>query len=243
MPLLPLLRRARRFAHQLLGRDLRTRVELRCGRVLLGSKGYGQYPVCPAGLGPESVVYSVGIGEDISWDRAMIERFGVQVHAFDPTPRTIAWLDAQSLPEAFHFHPVALADADGVVPFAPPDHPDYVSHTLLDRPEAEAIEVPVRALASQMQALGHDRIDVLKLDIEGAEYALIDHLLDAGLDIDQVLVEFHHRFADIGLEPSRRAVARLRAHGYRVFWIDPRGEVYAFRRTGRPSTGSRTAPV
>ena len=34
------------------------------------------------------MVYSFGVGQDISWDLAMIERFGVTVHAFDPAKNT-----------------------------------------------------------------------------------------------------------------------------------------------------------
>jgi len=37
-----------------------------------------------------AVVYSLGIGEDISFDLALIEKYGARVHAFDPTPKVNA---------------------------------------------------------------------------------------------------------------------------------------------------------
>jgi FkbM family methyltransferase len=52
----------------------------------------------------------------------------------------------------------------------------------------------VRRLQTIFQSLGHKHVDVLKMDIEGSEYEVIDDLCDLHLRIDQVLVEFHHRF-------------------------------------------------
>ncbi|WMW22216.1 hypothetical protein RE476_12730 [Methanolobus mangrovi] len=38
----------------------------------LGSE-YGGWAFCPENVGEQSVVYSFGIGEDISWDEALID--------------------------------------------------------------------------------------------------------------------------------------------------------------------------
>ena len=40
-------------------------------------------------LNKESIVYSFGIGKEISFDLAIIEEFGLSVNAFDPTPNSI----------------------------------------------------------------------------------------------------------------------------------------------------------
>ena len=50
----------------------------------------------------------------------------------------------------------------------------------------------VRILRTIMKDLKHQRIDVLKVDIEGAEYDVFDELFSSGfLDVDQILVEVH----------------------------------------------------
>ena len=67
----------------------------------------GVWTVCPEGLGPDSVVYSFGVGDNIEWERGVIERFGVTVHAFDPTPACVSWLQSQALPDKFRFRPSA----------------------------------------------------------------------------------------------------------------------------------------
>ncbi len=70
----------------------------------LGSD-YGGWTVIPEMVGPELVVYSVGVGSDITFDRAMIERFGCTVHAFDPTPMAREWVAKQTVPARIRVPP------------------------------------------------------------------------------------------------------------------------------------------
>ena len=224
-----LLTRARRTLRTLAGKDLPTERELVVPTETLGT-GSGAHAICPTGLGPDTVVYSFGVGEDVSFDLALIERWGVTVHAFDPTPRSIAWVTGQSLPDRFVIHPVGVADRDGDVPFSPPKDPTHVSHSLLEEAPTRdrAITVPVRRLTTLMTELGHGRVDVLKMDVEGAEYGVIDDLLASGLRPDQLLVEFHHQLPHVGPEPTRRAVRALRTAGYRIFAVSESGHGVSF---------------
>ena len=43
--------------------------------------------------------------------------------------------------------------------------------------DQETVAVPVSRLSTIMSELGHERLDVLKMDIEGAEYAVLDDML------------------------------------------------------------------
>lgn len=203
---------------------------VRPGR-LLGSD-YGGYIVCPLGLRPESVVYSFGIGEDASFDLALIERYGLTVHAFDPTPRSIAWVEGAGLTERFVLHPWGLAGHDGTARFTPPENPDHVSHTVLDRSRhaGAIIEVEVLRLSTVMKRLGHRHIDVLKMDIEGAEYAALDDILASGVSFSQLLIEFHHHLEGVPLARTDGAIARLNDAGYRIFAIRESGREMSFVR-------------
>ena len=42
-----------------------------------------------------------------------------------------------------------------------------------------------------MEELNHNKIDLLKMDIEGAEYEVINDILEKNIDIDIILVELH----------------------------------------------------
>ena len=91
-----------------------------------------------------------------------------------------------------------------------------------------AIPAPVHRLTTIMERLGHDHIDVLKMDIEGAEYGVIADLLSCNIRVDQLLVEFHHRWAEIGVNKTKQAVRELNERGYRIFNVSHNGEEYSF---------------
>ena len=201
----------------------------RCPTLTLGNPG-AAWTFCPEWLSPNSVVYSFGVGEDISFDRELINRFAVRIHAFDPTPRSVEWIRAQVLPDQFVFHPYGVAAQDGLRPFTPPKNKRHVSHTLLRRGSPrEAIEVPVQRLSTIMRNLGHTRIALLKMDIEGAEYEVLSDLLACNIVADQLLVEFHHRWREVGIAKTKHALHQLNAAGYRIFSVSASGEEYSFR--------------
>ena len=93
-----------------------------------------------------------------------------------------------------------------------------------------AIQAPVHRLMTIMEMLGHDHIDVLKMDIEGAEYGVIADLLSCNIRVDQLLVEFHHRWPELGLQKTKRAIRELNRAGYQIFNVSLNGEEYSFLR-------------
>jgi FkbM family methyltransferase len=220
----------KRAVRILMGRDLWQRVQIRCEELPLGNAG-ASWSVFLAGLSRESVAYSFGVGEDISFDLELIRRFGLKVHAFDPTPRSMEWIGKQDLPKEFTFHPYGVADHDGICKFLPPLNRKHVSHTMLARETPwPAIELPVQRLTTIMARLGHERIDLLKMDIEGSEYTVLADLLASGVRVDQLLVEFHHRWPEVGAKKTKEAIRELNNAGYRIFSISPTGEEYSFWR-------------
>jgi len=193
-----------------------------------GSERCG-WAISPEGVTGDSIVYSLGIGDDVSFDLSLIERYGVRVYAFDPTPETAEWIARQSLPGRFRYQPVAISDKDGTVDFFAPV-PGSKCSTLQARipGQTPSHRVAARRLRSVMRELGHDRIDILKMDIEGAEYDVLQDLLEERIPVRQLLVEFHHRFPTIGARKTKEAVRLLRAHGFRISWISATCNEYSF---------------
>jgi len=233
------LRSLRRLARVAAGRDLWQTRQVITDTLTLGGRD-ANWTICPSRLSPSSSVYCLGVGEDISFDLELIARFGVTVHAFDPTPRSIEWVQAQSLPGEFVFHRYGVGAADGWYRFLPPRDPSHVSYSLVDRKTpGPAIELPVRRLGTILRALEHQKIDLLKMDIEGAEYRVIGDLLDAQIFVGQLLVEFHHRWREVGIERTRHAIRALNGAGYRIFHVSARGDEYSFLNTRpEPQTGT-----
>ena len=78
--------------------------------------------------------------------------------------------------------------------------------------------------------LGHHEIDILKMDIEGAEYEVIDDLLDEPIDrIQQILIEFHHWiYPSISLKATSNAISKLENEGYKLYNISKKGVEFSF---------------
>ena len=227
----PGYQKKKRFLKRLAGKELRLKNDISIPVIKDGGWWF-----TPEGLTADSIVYSLGVGDDIDFDLAVIEKYGVLVHAFDPTPSSIDMLDARDLPQQFVFHPWAVAASDGSLTFYPRLKEDGtksdVMYTMIADEETvdDAIEVPAYSLSTISEKLGHERIDLVKMDIEGAEYEVLDSLLSWSIKPTQLLVEFHHRFPGIGLEKTADIIERLRDAGYKVFAISEIGREVSFLR-------------
>ena len=77
------------------------------------------------------------------------------------------------------------------------------------------LEARVDTLEAWMRQRGHVWIDVLKLDVEGAEYSVLEDLAQRDvLPFSQLLVEFHQRWLP-DQRRHQRLLARLQARGVR----------------------------
>jgi FkbM family methyltransferase len=207
------------------------RVQVQRALQAMGSD-YGGYSLDPSLIGPGAVVYSLGVGQDISFDLGLIQRYGLTVHAFDPTPRVKTWLASQVLPEQFQFHDVGIADFDGDGIFYLPPRQDHISHSLIRARQysRDSIQVPMIRLHTAMQRLGHNRIDLLKVDIEGAEYTVLQDLIQERIPVTQILIEFHHRLSSVGTRATKRMLSLLEDYGMKVCHVCPRMEVFTLVR-------------
>ena len=191
---------------------------------------YGGWTVCPGALGCQPVVYSCGVGQDISFDLAMLDEFDAQVFAFDPTPGVSQWLSQQSLPDAFHYYPIGVGGVNGEAEFYAARDGNF-SRSMYFGKDRTSVRMPIKTIGQLAADHGHDRIDLLKLDVEGAEYKVIQECLNSKLAINQILVEFHHR-VDRGLvKETRLCLKKLVASGFRVASVSPTGNEYTLVHT------------
>ena len=142
---------------------------------------------------PGWICYCAGIGETIDFELELADRFGCEVHAFDPTPRSIEFATplAQAHP-GLDFHPVGLWSQDTEQVFWAPQDPSHVSYSIPNIQGTDTHFTAVcRRVSSIMEELGHDRIDLLKLNIEGAEYGVLDSVAEDELRPRLILVHMH----------------------------------------------------
>lgn len=195
---------------------------------------YGGFYVHPAILKPQDLVVSIGIGKDISFDLALINKYNVRVYAFDPTPKSLEWLKSQNLPATFQYADFGLdATINGEVTFyLPKDERAVSASTKMSdvMNEAQAIKVQMRTFDNLLLNLPSKHIAILKIDIEGAEYEVLETLFnDPEVRIDQLLVEFHDRmFKDIDPHLSKKSAAYLAQKGYVPFGCSVSSEEISF---------------
>jgi len=190
---------------------------------------YGGWTIVPELLDTNSVVYSVGVGNDISFDLEVIERYGATVHGFDPSPRAIEWLATQDLPASYIFHPWGLSNLDGTAEFyAPISGGMYSLHNEQLKEELTQTQVTMYRLSTIVKCLGTEKIDLLKIDVEGAEYDLLPDLIDSPTPIKQLMIEFHHRIGIESLATTIRYVNRLRDAGFQLFHVSETSSEFSF---------------
>lgn len=133
---------------------------------------YGGWTIASNKLNEKSVVYSFGIGEDTTFDLSIINKFNCTVYGFDPTPKVVSSLESSRIPDKFQFHPLAISDRDGFETFYPPENPEHISHSNIPTSDNDVgIKVRCAQLSTICKNLGHEKIDLLKMDVEGLNIA------------------------------------------------------------------------
>lgn len=207
------------------------------GVVEFGSK-YGNWGIDTTNLGHSTVVVSFGLGEDVTFESALLKRFNCQIFGFDPTPCSVEFTAKNVRHPKFVTTPFALAAHDGTIAFtAPPKSAtDQVSASAIAsycRKSNDTVNVPCLTLESALKKCGTSKVDVLKMDIEGAEFAVIEQAVANGWlqEVSQILVEFHHFLPGLSSNQTRSAVSALQNAGFEIAWIGRTNHEYLFTRS------------
>jgi FkbM family methyltransferase len=203
----------------------------------LGSK-YGGWVIPDNYITQKSLCYCVGAGEDISFDLELIEKYGCNVYSFDPTPRALkhiqsikeliaqgkcattchgyAYPQNSALFESYFFNAIGLWDADKNIKFFAPQNSLHISHSIVNLQKTNSFFIaPCKKLSTIMKDLGHTRLDLLKIDIEGAEYNVLKNMLYENIKPTILCIEFHP-VKDFDL---KKTLYDLMLAGYSIFHI------------------------
>lgn len=181
-----------------------------------------------------------GLGKDISFPVEFLKKYNGYVVGVDPDPKSISYCEPikpknmeiqpkafwKKSGEALRFHLARSSErlpkgADGSGSILSSHH--YVNG-------GTEIEVYTTSLSEILNSLNKTICDILKLDIEGAEYEVISDLISSGQIsvIEQLLVEFHHGSTHFNISDTNEIVKNLELAGFKLIHIESRN--YIFKR-------------
>ena len=165
---------------------------------------------------PGCVVYSFGSNGETEFEEAVLATTHCEVHVFDPTLGPEALSKLQALP-SIQFHPIGLG---------PKDQEVMMTDTKMTMGNRRVEPMNIQTLQTIMQKLNHTWVDVLKVDIEGFEYATLQEWMQHSkqwFPVTQLLVEFHYwRGASRTLPQDILATLKaLTSSNLRVFSTEP----------------------
>jgi FkbM family methyltransferase len=167
-----------------------------------------------------SVVLDIG-AYDGEWSEQVSRRYGSTIYAFEPDPTSFRRMAAR------------LVDQPNVVPLRYGlGDTDQTAALALDGPGSSiysqsglfgTAQVQLREVTSVLDELGIEHVDLLKVNIEGGEYDLLDRLIEAAWlpRIRLVSVQFHewHPNAYRRRRSIRRALRRHHQEAWNYPWV------------------------
>ncbi|XP_051020418.1 probable methyltransferase-like protein 24 [Acomys russatus] len=135
-------------------------------------------------------LYSLGLGNDDAQFEVRMANDGCEVHCFDPSVESAHVLASQRL---WH-HRLSIDWRD--------PHPAVA---------AQKLHSNTRKLGSVLNEFGHHKIDVLKADLESAEWKVLENLIleDVLEQIGQLLFEIHLHWPGFEVSGSESSVVRF----------------------------------
>jgi FkbM family methyltransferase len=193
-----------------------------CVPLVSPNPGDQAWVISPAGLPAEPLVYSLGLAENLSFDLGMIQQHSAKVHGFDPTIESQEFIAKSHLPAGFYYHCLAVAGHDGQLAL-------YERMGKGGRKKGACfLKASCKKISSLVQELGHSRLDILKIDVEGSEYSILEDVCLKQIPVSQIAVEFHHRFEEVGLAATLQAHQMLLSHGYQLAHISDWAEEFLY---------------
>lgn len=174
------------------------------------------------------IIVSAGIGDQINFELDILKKLSdkdVKLFAIDPTPKALQFLESVELPENFHVIPCALCGEDKKIQFALPSAEGWISgsgETLKkdERKLEEVIEVDGKRLSTILKENNIQKVDLLKLDIEGSEFAALDNILSEKVDVKQMTIDLHHRSMVNNKNLLKNLIKKFHKYGYKICFVE-----------------------
>jgi FkbM family methyltransferase len=171
------------FFHKIIYRLLKNEMPI----IRVGGKAAWNLDI--RGLNSKSFVISAGAGHDISFELELVSRTGCRLVLLDPSPTGCETVSKVQLPSAMIFEPVALSDRVGRILLAKPLKDSEGSWRIPT--DGNGDEMPCTMISEIMMQYSVEVLDLLKIDIEGFEYQVLEDIIRRQVPVRQICVEIH----------------------------------------------------
>lgn len=169
-------------------------------------------------INENSIIYSAGVGEDISFDIILQSKYNCHIYLIDPTEKAIKHYDecnkyfnnkhfkftgniqndyykniVNETPnmDKIHYISKGLWNKTDTLKFYKQSNENHVSQSLINGMFSNNYDiVNVDSIKQLMIDNNHTHIDLLKLDIEGAENIVLEQMLDDNIYPKYLCIEF-----------------------------------------------------
>jgi len=202
-------------------------------------------------LDENSIIYSGGVGEDISFDLLLQNKYNCNIILIDPTEKAIKhYQEVQeyyynnkmftgNIQKDYYTH---ISNKKNKIPnfnkmiyiqkglwkeetelkFYKQNNKDFVSQSLIENMFGNNYDIiQVNSIKNIMLENNHKQIDLLKLDIEGAEIEVLNKMLDDKIYPKYLLIEFDLLLKNKDLEnKTKKIINRLDEENYKILIND-----------------------
>ena len=201
-----------------MSKDIKNEINIQKFRVLDWFKVKGDETLrLDYDLNEDSIVFDVG-GYHGDWADAIFQKYGCEIHVFEPIKKYADAIgDRFAGNKKIHVYQIGLAGTTEKMHAAVLE--DATSIFKEDDENTEEIEL-VEALEFIKQ-YNINKIALLKINIEGGEYALLQNLIDGGFvdNIENIQVQFHD-FVENASEKVRSMRKELSETHYLTYQFD-----------------------
>lgn len=157
---------------------------------------------------------------DGAWSGHIADRYACSIHAFEPSPEAVIEMGRTLAGKPVTVHAAALGASDASAPLMLGGLGSWIG---TGEAVAGSVDVEVRDVAAVFDHLGLDEIDLLKLNVEGSEFDILERLDETAWlpRVRILLIQFHERHpaAHRRRRAARRALRRSHTETWNYPWI------------------------
>ncbi|MAT91354.1 MAG: hypothetical protein CME59_02010 [Halioglobus sp.] len=190
----------------------------------LGATVMNPHILHEADIGDGSVVLDVGAFTG-KWAQHVVARYDPVIYAFEPNPRSFQRLSeqAQENPKLKPYQ-YGLGAREETVDFTLNGLGSSMFDERAENAEVPRIQVRIAAVDRVWEELELDRVDLMKINIEGAEFPLLERMQETDMldRVDTYLIQFHEWHPDAHRRRQRIQQALEKTHrqewNYEFVW-------------------------